>query len=34
LKSNSYKLVTALWGCNVCLGKWAGEFIFVVRLIK
>jgi len=34
LKSNSYKFVTALRGCNVRLGKRAGEFIFVARLIK
>ena len=33
MKSNSYKIVTALRGCNVRFEKRAREFVLVVRLI-
>ena len=32
LKSNSYKIVTAFRGCNVCFEEQAREFTFVARL--
>ena len=34
MKSNSYKSVTALRGCNVRFEEQAREFIFVARLIE
>ena len=34
MKSNSYKIVTALRGCNVRFEKRAREFVLVAKLIK
>ena len=34
MKSNSYKIATALWGCRVRFEERAREFIFVARLIN